>query len=138
VGQYPTSVINWGTEKQWKIGVPEGRLATFNLTIANPSLTKAGFSFSYPRVFVGMVVYNRSAQDVILKIHSPDTIDVTFTISAGQLQQVRTGWQTRSPSVSFEVMGKATLGSLCFDDLAYTESSPFPPGAEQSALPSTP
>lgn len=137
-GQYPTGVINWGKEKQWKIGVPDGRLATFNLVIANPSLTRAGFSFSYPRVFVGMVVYNRSAQDVTLKIHSPDTIDVTFTIPAGQLQQVRTNWQTRSPSVSFEVMGKTTLGSLCFDDLAYTESSPFPPGEEESAPPSMP
>ncbi len=46
-GQYPTGVINWGNKKEWKIGVPQGRLATFNLVVANRSLENTGFSFDY-------------------------------------------------------------------------------------------
>lgn len=130
VGQYPAGVISWGERREWRIGVPQGRLSTFNLIVADPNEKRASFSFVYPKVFAGITVYNASAQPVSLKIHSPDNIDVVATVPAGQLQEVRTAWQNRTPRISFEVNGKATLGDVRFDDLAYTESSPFPPGPE--------
>lgn len=134
-GQYPTGVINWGRAGQWKIAIPRGRISTFCLRIADPKLTQAGFAFYYPRVFVGVDVYNGGSSDVTLKIHSPDSADVSFTIPAGQLRRIRTGWQDRTTRVSFETETGATLDSLSFDNLAYTKDMPLPPGTETATLP---
>lgn len=129
-GQYPSGVIDWGAKGEWKIHVPQGRLSTFNLVAVDPGRRQAGFFFSYPRVFLGVVVYNRDSQAVTLTIHSPDTRDVIVVIPGGRIRKIRTGWRDPSPRVVFEVGGNASLGSLCFDNLAYTESSTLPPGVD--------
>jgi hypothetical protein len=134
-GQYPTGVINWDNAGQWKIAIPRGRISTFCLRVANPKLTQAGFAFYYPQVFVGMDVYNGSSSDVTLKIHSPDSADVSFAIPAGQLRRIKTGWSHRTTRVSFETENGAALGSLSFDNLAYTEDKPIPPGTETATSP---
>ncbi|HET7213454.1 MAG TPA: hypothetical protein VFL79_07700 [Terriglobia bacterium] len=134
-GLYPAGAINWGDGGDWKIGVPRGRVATFCLRIAKSKLTQAGFAFYYPRVFVGVDVYNSSNSDVTLKVHSPHNADVLFTIPAGKLERLRTGWADRTARVSFETENGATLDDLTFDDLAYTEDSPVTPGSFAATMP---
>ena len=134
-GLYPAGAVNWGDSGDWKIGVPRGRVATFCLRVANSKLTQAGFAFYYPRVFVGVDVYNSSNSDVTLKIHSPHNADALFIIPAGKLERLRTGWADRAARVSFETENGATLDDLTFDDLAYTEDSPVTPGSFAATTP---
>jgi hypothetical protein len=132
--QYPTGLIDWGDSEQWKIAIPRGRISTFCLRVTNPKLIHTGFTFYYPRVFVGVDVYNGSSSDVILKIHAPVAADVSITIPAGQLRRIKTGWGFRTTRVSFETE-EGTLGDLSFDNLAYTKDIPITPGTEAATSP---
>ncbi len=134
-GQYPTGLINWGNAGKWKIAIPRGRISTFCLRVTSPKLAQAGFTFYYPRVFVGIDVYNASKSDMTLKIHSPENADVSFSIPAGQLRQLRTGWEGRTTRVRFETENGATLDNLTFDNLAYKEGEPVTPGSYAASRP---
>jgi hypothetical protein len=114
-GQYPAGVIDWGNE-QWRINVPEGAFGTFNLALAHTKATTAEFRFYWPRIFVGVDVYNGGAWDAMVTIHSPETKEISFIIKPGQLQRVRTGWREVSSSVILELKNGE---GLRFDNLAY-------------------
>jgi hypothetical protein len=114
MGQYPSGVIDWGAGK-WRINVPEGGFATFNVALTNEATT-AQFRFYWPRIFVGVDVYNAGASDAIIAVHSPGTRELSFTVKPGQLRRIRTGWQETSSNVSFDLKNGA---GLRFDNLAY-------------------
>ena len=113
--QYPSGVIDWGVDK-WRINVPEGGFDTFNLAIADAKATTAEFHFYWPRIFVGVDVYNGGSSDATVTIHSPEIRETSFTIKAGQLQRLRTGWRDASTSVIFDLKNGE---GLRFDNLAY-------------------
>jgi hypothetical protein len=127
-GEYPSGVIRWGGRREksgaWHIGVPVGRLATFNLGVVDPDAHDAGFEFCAPRLFVGVDVFNSGAHDVSLKIHSPTNPDFTVALPAGQLLRLRPAWRNSSPRITFETEGGAALGDLRFDNLAYALITP--------------
>jgi hypothetical protein len=133
-GQYPSGVIDWG-ENQWQIGAPEGRLSTFHLKPVDLQASRASFSFPSPRVFAGFDAFNRSSSDVALTIHSPHNPDLAETIPAGQLRRIRTNWRDRTTRVSFAVQAGANLGTLSFDNLAFTENSAVTPGTSDATQP---
>ena len=116
-GQYPAGVIDWGPE-QWRINVPEGRFGTFNLALTDAAAKTAEFRFYWPRIFVGLDVYNGGASDATLTIRSPETREMSFTIKPGQLQRLRTGWRDPSSAVAFELKNGE---GLRFDNLAYLQ-----------------
>jgi len=114
-GQYPSGVLDWDPD-QWRIHVPEGGFGTFNLALVDSKATTAEFRFYWPRIFVGVDVYNGGASEATVTIRSPEIREVSFTVKPGQLQRLRTGWQDASSSVIFEL----TNGEgLRFDNLAY-------------------
>jgi hypothetical protein len=114
-GQYPSGVIDWGTG-EWKIHVPEGGFGTFNLALTNPAAATAQFRFYWPRIFVGVDVYNTGASDASLTIQSPGMHELSLTVKPGQLKRIRTGWQEPSSSVQFQLKNGE---GLLFDNLAY-------------------
>ena len=114
-GQYPSGVIDWDPD-QWRIHVPEGGFGTFNLALVDSKATTAEFRFDWPRIFVGVDVYNGGASEATVTIRSPEIREVSFTVKPGQLQRLRTGWRDASSSIIFEL----TNGEgLRFDNLAY-------------------
>ena len=117
-GQYPSGVIDWGTES-WKVCAPAGRMSTFSLCAADAKATKAQFRFFYPRVLMRLDVYNPLNRDVTLTIRAPEMRERTFELKAGQLQRLGTGWVDRASEVSLESEG---LAALRFDNLAYSSS----------------
>ncbi|HEV2424243.1 MAG TPA: hypothetical protein VGZ29_05390 [Terriglobia bacterium] len=133
-GQYPAGVIDWGEDGAWRIGVPEGRLATFNMVASDSHGRQAGFTFEAPRLFLGIDVHNPSGGEMALKLRSPANPDITVSVPAGQLLRVRTGWRNPTGRVDFETIGSGSLGDLRFDNLAYLKISPAPdPGASAFA-----
>jgi hypothetical protein len=118
-GQYPSGVIDWGTN-QWRMSVPEGKLGTFNLSIADSAAPSAKFDFYAPRVFVGVDVYNSGKSDAVIRIHAAgareDTREKSFTLKPGELRRLRTGWTDPITSVIFSLKNGE---GLRFDNLAY-------------------
>ncbi|MEP6897407.1 MAG: hypothetical protein ABI870_02645 [Rhodanobacter sp.] len=125
-GEYPGDVIDW-TGGQWYIGVPVGRLATFNLGVMDARTNHASFRFVSPRVFTGATIFNRATSAITLIVRSPPNEEVALTIPAGELRRLRTQWGARSSTVRFESTSGLTLGNLRFDDLGYNESATVPP-----------
>jgi len=114
-GQYPAGVIDWGSDT-WRINVPEGAFGTFNLALADPKATTAEFRFDWPRLFVGVDVYNGGASEATVTIHAPEIREFSVTIKPGQVQRIRTGWRDAASSVVFELKNGEHLR---FDNLAY-------------------
>ena len=114
-GQYPAGVIDWG-EEQWRIHVPDGGFGTFNLALADPRSSTAEFRFYWPRIFVGVDVYNAGSSEATIVVRSPEIREKSFTVKPGQLQRLRTGWRDRSSALIFEVKNGE---GLRFDNLAY-------------------
>jgi len=115
-GQYPSGVIDWGREA-WKVCPPGGRMSTFSLCAADPQAGKAHFHFFAPRILMGFDVYNPLDHDVEITVRAPEMRERLFTLKAGQLQRIRTGWMNRASSISLECQG---LAALRFDNLAYS------------------
>jgi len=115
VGRYPSGVIDWGAGA-WQMGTPFGKFATFNLELADPRAERADFSFSAPRVFVGIDAYNGGQEEATVTIRSPETREVRFTLRPGELRRLRSGWRDPSSRVSFEF---EKGGVLRFDNLAF-------------------
>jgi hypothetical protein len=116
-GQYPTGVIDWGAG-EWRINVPEGGFGTFNLALIDSKATTAEFRLCWPRIFAGVDVYNGGASDATVAIRSPKIREVSFTVKAGQLQRLRTGWRDVSSSIILELKNGE---GLRFDNLAYVQ-----------------
>jgi hypothetical protein len=114
-GQYPSGVIDWSAD-QWRVGVPQGKLGTFNAALADPKAGSAGFRFYSPHVFVGVDVYNGGPSEAVLTIHAPNIREVSFSLKPGQIRRLRTGWRDPSSSVVFDLKNGE---GLRFDNLAY-------------------
>jgi hypothetical protein len=113
--QYPAGVIDWGLN-QWTIHIPQGKFGTFNLALANPTAHSAEFHFTWPRIFVGVDVYNNGPSDAVLTIHSAQLPEVTLTIKPGELQRLRTHWVTPSSTLTIDFQNGA---GLLFDNLTW-------------------
>jgi hypothetical protein len=114
-GQYPSGVIDWAAD-QWRINVPEGRFGTFNLALADSTAKTAEFSFYWPRIFVGVDVYNGGTSEATVTVRCPEIREISFTIEPGTMRRLRTGWRDASSTVAFELKNGE---GLRFDNLAY-------------------
>jgi hypothetical protein len=118
--QYPAGVIDWPAG-QWRIGVPQGKLGTFNLVLSDPAAKSAEFRFPAPRVFVGMDVYNGAGHEATVTIRAPNLREVTLKLKPGELRRLRTGWRDPSSRVLLELENGE---GLRFDNLAYWHDAP--------------
>jgi hypothetical protein len=114
-GEYPSGVIDWGSDV-WRINVPEGRFDTFNLALVDPQATSAQFRFYWPRVFVGIDVYNGGSMEATVTVRCPEMREISSTLKPGELRRLRTGWRDPSTRVIFDLKNG---GGLRFDNLAY-------------------
>ena len=114
-GQYPSGVAIWEAST-WQISVPQGRFGTFNLSLADAKTETGEFSFYAPRVFVGIDAYNGGTSEATVTVHCPEIREMKFTIKAGELQRLRTGWRDACSKVVFDFTNG---GDFRFDNLAY-------------------
>jgi hypothetical protein len=114
-GEYPSGVIDWGTDV-WRINVPEGKFGTFNLCLADNKASAAEFRFYWPRIFVGVDVYNGGASEATVTVRSPEMREISFSLKPGELRRLRTGWRDASSYVVFDLKNG---DGLRFDNLAY-------------------
>jgi hypothetical protein len=114
-GAYPSGVIDW-PEREWKIGVPEGKFGTFNLMPADATRARLKFNFHSPRILAGIDVYNGGSSEATVTIGSENGPPMATTLHPGDLRRIRTSWKQSTSQVILEVKNG---DGLRFDNLAY-------------------
>jgi hypothetical protein len=97
-GQYPTNVIDWGTNN-WYLSGPWRAFNTNSIGFNGTGRTSASFNFVSPRRLVQLYAYNggSSASTVMLACAGQPTS--TTTVQPGQLVTISTRWTGRCSRV---------------------------------------
>jgi hypothetical protein len=113
-GPYPGGAVEWASG-QWRIGVPFGKLPTFNVRLKELGRT-AEFRLSPHHIFSGVDAYNHGPKEAALTVRSAENGVLSWRIRPGELRRLRTGWRAEDSRVTFTVENGEGLG---FDSLAY-------------------
>lgn len=116
-GEYPSGAVDWGVV-QWRINVPQGGFGTFNLTLVDRKASAANFRFYWPRIFMGVDVFNDGPSETVLTIRCPELREVTFAVKPGELRRIRTEWKDPCSEVLFDFKNGE---GLQFDNLVYRQ-----------------
>ena len=117
--EYPTGLIDWGKD-EWSIHPPDGKFATFNLSLKDPKQTEASFKFPVPLIFVGIDAYNGGTKAATIHLRSPQLREQAYTLQPGELKRIRTEWRDPSTAVEFNFENG---DGLLLDNLAFVEYS---------------
>jgi hypothetical protein len=97
-GQYPTGVIDWGTNA-WFLSAPWGGFTTKSIGFNGPGLTSGAFTFLTPRRLVSIQAYNGGAATTVTLQCAGQTNKVQ-AVAPGQLVTITTGWTGTCTSVT--------------------------------------
>ncbi len=112
-GQYPTGVIDWGTNG-WYLSGRYGSFTTNSVSFNGAGVTTQGFGLPTPRRLVQLTAYNGGNSSSTLTLSCPGQPTVTRTVAAGQTLTVTTGWTGTCTSVT---VGSSNGWDTNFDDL---------------------
>jgi hypothetical protein len=99
-GQYPTGVIDWGTNV-WYLSGPFGQFSTKSVSFNRPGITTGGFTFVNPRRLVSVRAYNGGPTTTTLTFSCSGNPTRTVSVGAGQLQTISTTWGATCGTVTF-------------------------------------
>jgi hypothetical protein len=116
-GQYPTGVIDWGTNKWWHSG-PWGAFTTKSASFTQGA-TSQTFTFMTPRRLQSVRVYNGGGVPTTVSLSCVGQTTQAQVIAAGQIATITTGWTGTCTVVTLS----STNGwDTNFDDLVYAAS----------------
>ncbi|HVP05113.1 MAG TPA: S8 family serine peptidase [Dehalococcoidia bacterium] len=114
-GQYPTGVINWGSNGVWLHSEPFGLLTTKNLTYNGPGVTSATFTFVTAQKLISVKVYNGGIASTTVTLSCPGQTNKTQSVAQGALVTITTGWTATCSSVT---MASTNGWDTNYDDLS--------------------
>ena len=112
-GQYPTSLIDWGTTA-WYLSGPYGSFTTNSISFNGASPTSASLTFLSPRRLVQLQAFNGGTGASTITLACPGQPTVTTTVGAGQLTTITTNWTATCTSV---IVGSSNGWWTNFDTL---------------------
>jgi hypothetical protein len=114
-GQYPSGVIDWGTNKWYHSG-PWRAFTTKSVSFSSAGVTSQSFTFLTPRRLVSLQAYNggNSASTVTLACARKPTKSIS--LAAGQLATISTGWTGTCTTVT---VGSTNGWDTNFDNLVH-------------------
>lgn len=119
-GQYPTGVVNWGTDNTWLVSAPFGSLTTKNLSFSGAGITSGIFTFINPKRLLSLDAYNGGTNTTTITLTCAGNTTKTFTLNSGQLINLVTNWGTNCSQVTLS----STNGwDTNFDNFVYSESA---------------
>jgi hypothetical protein len=99
-GQYPSSVINWGSNK-WYLSAPWGLFTTKSISFNGGKLKSASFAFISPKVLTAFDVYNGGSGSTKVTLSCAGNTNKVITVNAKQLlSSVATGWSKPCTTVT--------------------------------------
>jgi hypothetical protein len=98
-GQYPTGVIDWGTN-QWYHSGPFGLFTTKSVGFNGAGPTSASFTFLTPQRLVSLQAYNGGSVASTITLSCAGQSTRTQSVPARQLVTINTGWNGTCTSVT--------------------------------------
>jgi len=120
-GQYPASVVDWGTDSWWLAG-PWKSFTTNSISFNGAGPTTQSFTFLNPKRLISLKAYNGTevGSDAVITISCSGNPTQTVTVNPNQLLTITTGWIA---ACSVVTIGSSNGWDTNFDDLAYDQGS---------------
>jgi hypothetical protein len=114
-GQYPTGVVNWGTNIWW-LSSPWGQFTTNSISFNGSGPTSGTFSFASARVLVSLKAFNGGTAASTVTLSCTGNTSQTVSVAVNQLATIATGWTTPCTTVT---VTSSNGWNTNFDDLMY-------------------
>jgi CSLREA domain-containing protein len=114
-GQYPTGVINWGTNL-WYHSAPWGGFTTKNLSFNGGGITSASFTFITPRRLVSLQAFNGGSGTTTITLSCAGQPNRQVTLAANGLTTIATNWTGTCGAVT---VGSSNGWDTNFDNIVY-------------------
>jgi hypothetical protein len=119
-GQYPSGVINWGTNS-WLLSGPWEQFTTNSICFPNGSVTSGSFSFVTPKILVSIDALNGGSVSSIVTLSCSGNTTKTVTVPAGTLSSnITTGWTNTCSTVT---VTSSNSWDTNFDNFVYVGST---------------
>ncbi len=99
-GQYPSGVINWGTNT-WYVSGPFGQFSTKSLSFNRGGITSGTFTLVSPKRLVSVRAYNGGAAGTTLTFSCSGNPTRTVSVGANQVQTISMTWGVNCTTVTF-------------------------------------
>jgi hypothetical protein len=114
-GQYPTGVIDWGTNVWW-VATPWGQFTTNSISFNRAGITSGAFSFVNPKRLVSVKAYNGGSTASTITLSCAGNTNKVQTVAAGQLLTISTGWTVGCSTVT---IGSSNGWDTNLDDVTF-------------------
>ena len=98
-GQYPTSVIDWGTSKWW-LSSAWGGFTTNSISYLNASTTSQTFSFLTPRRLISLDVYNGGSSSTTVTLSCSGNTTRSQVVNSQQTLTIATNWTNTCTTIT--------------------------------------
>jgi len=112
-GQYPTGVIDWGSNG-WFLSGPFGAFQTNSIGFNGPNPRTQGFGLITPAVLVQVDAYNGGPQPSVVTLACPGQPTVSVTVGSHALVTIATNWTRACSTVT---VGSSNGWQTNFDNL---------------------
>jgi hypothetical protein len=114
-GQYPTAVVDWGTN-HWLLAAPSHLLTTTSISFISAGPTSESFTFLTPRRLLQLDEFNDGPTASTISLSCPGQIARTVTLGGGQIATIATRWTATCSTITLS----STNGwRTRFDNLRY-------------------
>ncbi len=118
-GQYPTGIINWGTN-QWYLSGPYGAFTTYSIGFNGGGPTSAPFTFVTPRRLLQIDAYNGANAATTVSLSCAGQTTKQAAVAAHQLATIATGWTGTCTTVT---VGSTNGWDTNFDNLVIDDGN---------------
>jgi hypothetical protein len=112
-GQYPSGVINWGTNS-WYLSGPWRRFTTNSISFNGGTPRSASFGFVSPRRLVQLDAFNGGTGASTVSLGCDAQTPLQVTLAANELRTIATGWSGTCTNVT---LGSTNGWNTNFDSL---------------------
>jgi len=112
-GQYPTGVINWGTNVWW-LSSPWLQFTTNSISFNGGGPTSGSFTFVTPKRLISLKAFNGGTAASTITLSCSGNPTKTLSIAPNQLVTIATGWTATCTTVT---IGSSNGWNTNFDDL---------------------
>ena len=99
-GQYPSGVINWGTNI-WYVSGPFGQFSTKSISFNRPGITSGTLTLLSPKRLVSVRAYNGGPGATTLTFSCSGNPTRTVSVGANQAQTISMTWGVNCTTLTF-------------------------------------
>jgi glucose/arabinose dehydrogenase len=118
-GQYPTGVVNWGTN-EWYLSGPWGAFTTKSMSFNGAGNTSGVFTFISPKKLVSLDAYNGGTSNSTVTLSCAGNPNKVVSVPFGVITKISTGWTAQCTTVT---LASTNGWDTNFDNIVYDSGS---------------